>query len=115
MNSEQNRSCIGLLASIAVAIIFVTGVISKAEDGYRLWLRYDPLPKQTIESYRPRITSVVVPGDSATLEAIRTELVSGSSGLLGRAVPLESEANRDGAIIAGTPKSSPQIGRLGWE
>jgi len=100
---------------LAVVIIFVAGAISKAEDGYRLWLRYDPLPRQTIESYRPRITSIVVPGDSATLAAIRTELVSGCSGLLGSKVPVADEVNRDGAVIAGTPKSSPEIGRLGWE
>jgi len=115
MNSSQNRGGKASIASIAVAIIFVAGVISKGEDGYRLWLRYDPLPKQTIESYRPRITSVVVPSDSATLEAIRAELVSGCSGLLGSAVPVASEVNRDGAVIAGTPKSSSQVGRLGWE
>jgi len=100
---------------LAVVIIFVAGAISKAEDGYRLWLRYDPLPRQTIESYRPRITSIVVAGDSATLAAIRTELVSGCSGLLGSKVPVADEVNRDGAVIAGTPKSSPEIGRLGWE
>src|SRR5437660_11630817 len=115
MNSSQNRGCKGLIASIAVAIIFATGVISKAEDGYRLWLRYDSLPKRTIESYRPRIASVVVSGDSATLNAIRTELVSGCSGLLASTVPAASEVNRDGAVIAGKPQSSAHIGRLGWE
>jgi len=115
MHSEQKRSCGTLLASLAIAIIFVTGAISKAEDGYRLWLRYDPLPKRTIEAYRPRIASVVVPGDSATLEVIRTELVNGCTGLLGSAVPIANEANRDGAVIAGTLKSSPQIATLGWE
>jgi len=115
MHSEQKRSCGTLLASLAIGIIFVTGAISKAEDGYRLWLRYDPLPKRTIEAYRPRIASVVVPGDSATLEVIRTELVNGCTGLLGSAVPIANEANRDGAVIAGTLKSSPQIATLGWE
>ena len=112
---EQKRRSRTLLASLAVALTFVTGAISKAEDGYRLWLRYDPLPKQTIESYRPRITSVVVPGNSATLEVVRAELVNGCSGLLGRNVPVASEISLDGAVIAGTPKSLPQIGRLGWE
>src|SRR5262245_48635285 len=43
---------------------------AKAEDGYRLWLRYDPLQKEMIEVYQPRITSVVAPGGSATMEAI---------------------------------------------
>ncbi len=112
---EQKRRSRTLLASLAVAFTFVTGAISKAEDGYRLWLRYDPLPKQTIESYRPRITSVVVPGNSATLELVRAELVNGCSGLLGRTVPVASDISLDGAVIAGTPKSLAQIGRLGWE
>ncbi len=112
---EQKRRSRTLLASLAVAFTFVTGTISKAEDGYRLWLRYDPLPKQTIESYRPRITSVVVPGNSATLELVRAELVNGCSGLLGRTVPVASDISLDGAVIAGTPKSLAQIGRLGWE
>jgi alpha-glucuronidase len=101
------------IASIAVAIILVTGVIGKAEDGYRLWLRYDPLPKQTIESYRPRIASVVVPGNSATLQAIRSELVSGCSGLLDSSVPAGSFV-REGAVVVGTPETSPQIANLKW-
>jgi alpha-glucuronidase len=114
MNSSQNRGCKMSIASIAVAIILVTGVIGKAEDGYRLWLRYDPLPKQTIESYRPRIASVVVPGNSATLQAIRSELVSGCSGLLDSSVPAGSFV-REGAVVVGTPQTSPQIANLKWE
>ena len=40
---------------------------AKAEDGYRLWLRYDSLPKEMIEVYLPRVISIVAPGASATL------------------------------------------------
>ena len=40
---------------------------AKADDGYRLWLRYDSLPVQ-------RIKSIVVEGKSATFDAIRREL-----------------------------------------
>ena len=58
---------------------------------------------------------MVVPGNSATLEVVRAELVNGCSGLLGRNVPVASDVSLDGAVIAGTPKSLPQIGRLGWE
>ena len=104
-----------LLVGLALAFTLVAGASSKAEDGYRLWLRYESLPPQTIQSYRPRITAVVVPGDSATLAVVRTELINGFSGLLGHAVPVTSEVNRDGAVIAGTPKSSPQIQKLGWQ
>ena len=87
----------------------------KAEDGYRLWLRYDALPTQMIAVYRPRVTCVEVTGNSATLDALRAELVSGCSGLLGRPVPILNELSRDGAVIVGTPQSSPLIKSLRWE
>jgi len=82
------------------------------EDGYRLWLRYEPLSRQMIEVYRPRISAIVVQGSSTTLEAIRTELLAGCSGLLGSAVVSSNTIDRDGAIVVGTPQSSPLIARL---
>ncbi len=85
-----------------------------AEDGYRLWLRYDLLPRRMIEAYRPQVTCVVAPGDSATHDAIRAELVNGFMGLLGRSVPVAKDVDRDGAIVVGTPKSSPFIAGLNW-
>ncbi|MBV9850235.1 MAG: alpha-glucuronidase [Armatimonadetes bacterium] len=87
-----------------------TGV--NAEDGYRLWLRYDPLPAQSVGGYRTHVTSLVVPGDSATLQAVRAELAAGCGGLLGAPVPAETGVDRDGALIAGTPKSSAVIAGL---
>lgn len=115
MNREQKGNCGRLVASIVVVLVCVTGAITRAEDGYRLWLRYDPLPRQAIEVYRPRITAVVVPGNSQTVAAIRTELTNGCSGLLAGTVPLASDVNRDGALLVGTAKSSPQIAGLKWD
>lgn len=86
----------------------------KAEDGYRLWLRYDALPGNVIDAYRSRVTSIVVSGQSPVLDALRTELTNGCAGLLGNAAPFKSDANIDGAVIAGTPKSSPVIAGLKW-
>src|SRR5215475_6660962 len=85
-----------------------------AEDGYRLWLRYDPLPKETIKVYRPRVTSIIASGGSATMEAIRSELITGCAGLLGGSIPLAEKVDRGGAIVVGTPKSSPLIAGLKW-
>jgi alpha-glucuronidase len=85
-----------------------------ADDGYRLWLRYEPLSMRMIEAYRPRVAVIVAPGTSATLEAIRTELVNGCSGLLGAAVTTSNTLDRDGALVVGTPGSSPLIARLQW-
>src|SRR5438093_590222 len=115
MHPEHNRSYRGLIVCLTVAIQLSLGMTARAEDGYRLWLRYDPLPQQMIGPYQLRVASVVAPGNSATLAAIRAELVSGCTGLLGRAVPVAGDVDRDGAVVVGTPKSSPLIAGLKWE
>ena len=105
-----HRRIIGLVLCLGTALPFS----ARAEDGYRLWLRYDRLPDRVIDDYRPRLASVVVPGRSATLDAIRAELVDGCSGLIGHPVPVAGDVDRDGAVIVGTPGSSPIIAGLGW-
>lgn len=103
----------GVIAfSILIAAIFLMGTIIKAEDGYRLWLRYVPIPQKMIDVYRPAIAYVVVQGSSATLSALRAELTGGCSGLLGKNIPAAETVDRDGAIVVGTPDSSPQIANL---
>ena len=83
-----------------------------AEDGYRLWLRYDLVrnPQRQAE-YRSVITHLVVPGNSATLTAARRELALALQGLLGVPVPLRPSVG-SGALLAGTPAGSPAIARL---
>jgi alpha-glucuronidase len=97
-----------------VVLLLMTGTAARAEDGYRLWLRYDELPEHALRVYRPLVTSVVVQGKSATLDAARTELSEGCAGMFGRSVPSSERVERDGAIVVGTPESSPLIARLGW-
>jgi alpha-glucuronidase len=98
-----------------LVIPFALQITAAAEDGYRLWLRYEPLPEQMIKVYRPQVTSVVAPGDSATLEAIRAELLKGCTGMLGRSLPVSKDVESDGAIVVGTPESSPLIAGLKWQ
>lgn len=97
---------------LTITLNFLSTTPIRAEDGYRLWLRYDLLPAQSIESYRTRITSLVIQGDSPTMQAIRSELSQGCSGLLGFQVPLSGTLDRDGAIVIGTTKSSSIIAGL---
>jgi alpha-glucuronidase len=102
-----------LLVGIAVGVLGFTSTTAKADDGYRLWLRYDPLPRESINEYRRDVTAVVVQGKSATLDAIRSELTGGCSGLLGVSIN-PSDQVRDGVIIVGTPETSRLVARLGW-
>lgn len=107
-----HHTVVMLFLTVAVQLFAV--VNTRGEDGYRLWLRYDPLPKPMIDAYRSRIKSIEVAGDSPTVEAIRAELVNGCRGLLASSVPT-ADADRDGALIVGTPRSSRLIASLGWE
>ncbi len=115
MSPGYKRNHLGLIASLTVVIQLLLVASTKAEDGYRLWLRYEALPKQMIAAYGPHVSSVVASGKSASLEAIRSELVEGCSGLLGGPVALAQQVDRDGAVVVGTPGSSSLIANLKWQ
>jgi len=84
---------------------------ARADDGYRLWLRYDPLEAPRRARLAPTIRSLVVEGGTPTLLAARGELERGLAGLLARRIPLGAAA-RPGAVIVGTERSSPTLAAL---
>ncbi|HEX5099667.1 MAG TPA: alpha-glucuronidase family glycosyl hydrolase [Polyangiaceae bacterium] len=85
------------------------------DDGYRLWLRYEPLSEPLFSSRRALARELVFPGEAPTLVAARDELVRGLGGLLGGPVPLGETVHRAGTVLAGTPDSSPDVRSLGLE
>ena len=97
-----------LLALSALCLV----TAARAEDGYDLWLRYQPLEKQAVAEYRGAATGVVSAGHSATVEVTRDELVRGLSGLFARKVAADDTVRRDGAILFGTPANSRTIAGL---
>jgi alpha-glucuronidase len=88
---------------------------ARAEDGHELWLRYHPLPAEQIELYRSHASQLIADATTPTRTAAREELLRGLHGLLGAAVPLATTVTSDGAIIVGTPASSPLIAQLGLD
>src|SRR3954452_7358905 len=81
---------------------------ARAEDGYRLWLRYDPVEAPARQAYAARATAIIAAGTSPVARAARDELQRGLSGLLARPVPLAGTV-RDGAILLATPRSSAAV------
>lgn len=81
-------------------------IAARAESGYDLWLRYNRLEQGWNAAYSPRATSIVEQSHSPTLDAAARELRRGLTGLLGRAPGKELA---DGAILLGTPASSPLV------
>ena len=93
---------------IAVALLGAPG--ARADDGYRLWLRYDPLEHQWRARYSAAAAELVAAsGLSPTLQAAQAELLRGLTGLLGAAPRATDDVTQDGAILFGTPISSPLV------
>ncbi|HLP26581.1 MAG TPA: alpha-glucuronidase family glycosyl hydrolase, partial [Acidobacteriota bacterium] len=76
-----------------------------ADDGYRLWLRYDPIADPQLRAtYAAAISEIVVPESAPPVVlSARDELAAGLRGLLGCDVPVVTKATRAGALILGTP------------
>ena len=83
-----------------------------AEDGYDLWLRYRPLPAAPARAWREAATHVVAAQATPTQSVALAELRRGLGGLLGAAPATAAKVERDGAIVVGTPASSPLIAAL---
>jgi len=100
-----------LLALLLLAAL-IAPTRASAEDGYDLWLRYRPVEAAWQSRYAPAATELVGASGSATLEAAGAELQRGLSGLHGQPLPTAVGVTRDGAILIGTPRSSPLVAGL---
>ena len=73
-----------------------------ADDGYRLWLKYDKITdSQKLQDYQSAIKGIMVLGDSPTSNVIQNELQVGLTGLLDTDIPLLDKV-QDNCILTGT-------------
>src|ERR1700761_5248385 len=104
--------------AILASILLLLTIIIHAEDGYRFWLRYDRIDDPVLlQQYRSAIVGVLVNNSSPTLHVAAKELQDGLTGLLGQPntiIPHALGWVGPGALIAGTPASSPFVARLHW-
>jgi len=114
-----------LIAYMTVGLLFVgcssssgssidAGDTLPAEDGYRLWLRYEP-PGSITDAYREAVQQAVVQGDSETFRAIERELDTALGAMLGSSVSVVKEWTSRPAVIIGTPSTSELVRGLGWK
>ncbi|MBF9252579.1 alpha-glucuronidase [Pontibacter sp. 172403-2] len=84
-----------------------------AEDGYRLWLRYDQVQDAArLQAYRQAVNEIIIQGSSPTLSAAQEELQTGLTGLLGQAIPAAQTPTQQNILVAGTPSGSALIKEL---
>jgi alpha-glucuronidase len=111
--TAAGRFVVFVLVSI---LLCLSALDLKAEDGYRLWLRYEKIDgPELLDEYARHATEIVVPSDSATGRIIKDELRLGLSGLLGKELPITDRISRNGAIVVATPAGSLSVASLGLD
>jgi len=96
-----------------VVVLFVAITKVFAEDGYRLWLRYDPINNPgLLKEYKAAIQSLYLEKTTPTLTVAKTELLTATRGLLSVTLNSTSNVNANGTLILGTPAGSKLIASL---
>jgi alpha-glucuronidase len=99
-----------------LVILIAIGSSSLAEDGYRLWLRYDPLQDETKrKEYTTVLKYILIEKTSPSFEIAEKELKLAFTGLLGFKASTSKTVFESGAVILGTPESSSLVKSLNLE
>jgi alpha-glucuronidase len=103
-------------------ILFLTGTYLQAEDGYKLWLRYERIKNSSILKQYANYLKGIITESGVTSDVAATELLSGIEGITGKK-PLPQQQISEGSILAVTLSSpllqtanlSPRSAALGEE
>lgn len=96
--------------SLIFILISVLNQSILADDGYRLWLKYDKIADaEVLKAYKKSITAKIIIGESATSQVIKTELSLAFQGLFGEAVPERNTLNENNLIVACQSDLPPEI------
>lgn len=100
---------------IILLVLFST--LSYADDGYRLWLKYDLIKDASKRAaYARSAQFIVLTGNSSVLKTAAEELQTGLQGLLGKTVPIVASAgSKTGGIVLTTSPNSSQLADEGYQ
>jgi len=98
---------------IFILTLIITISNTKADNGYRLWLKYDLISnQQKLNEYKQLIKAIEIEGESPKIKAAQLELQIGFNGLLGSKIPVVNDLNQDGIVIIGKYKDSPLLSKI---
>ncbi|MGA3245112.1 MAG: alpha-glucuronidase family glycosyl hydrolase [Bacteroidota bacterium] len=99
------------LPLILIALLFSCG--ARADDGYELWMKYRRITDEhLLKQYREAIACIVMPGESATLRIIRSELKRSLNVMLGVDMRYRAATANENALVIGTPAGSDIVRQL---
>jgi alpha-glucuronidase len=114
MSSVMNKvTSISIRLLLPVMLLLYGFSPLTAEDGYRMWLRYDRVEDENLLSeYRSYLSRVIAAESSPTMIAVKDELTRGLEGLLDVRLRFTDRLSGDGTLIVGTPENSGIIASL---
>ena len=93
--------------------ILVISSAAFADDGYRLWLKYDKMQDKDLAAvYKKQIQQIIISGNTPTIQKAREEINAALSGLLNKSTVFTGELKFNGTVIIGTPSSNKLIASL---
>ncbi|MTI40587.1 alpha-glucuronidase [Fulvivirga lutimaris] len=99
----MQRFCITLLCVLNT-------YFAQAEDGYKLWLRYEPVLNQQLSSQYKEITKAIYFGDGdPTLDVAKAEVQNGLPKLLSIPVSISKDINKASLVICTIDKLPASI------
>ncbi|WP_138994962.1 alpha-glucuronidase family glycosyl hydrolase [Larkinella sp. C7] len=100
-----------------IVFLFLFSTLCRADDGYRLWLKYDPIKDAGKRAAYARSTQfIVLNSTSPVLKTAAEELQNGLQGLLEQTVPIVSSAGgKTGGIILTVNPNQPQLNEEGYQ
>jgi alpha-glucuronidase len=99
------------LKTMLAGLLSILSSAACADDGHRLWLRYDPLQSAQRKKLASHASELVIGATGSTASAAAAELSRGLDGLLAARVPVRSRVDRDGAILVALA-NSPAVLKL---
>jgi len=98
---ELNRLWATYLTALFLLVCQGSGYEARADDGYRLWLKYDPIANASQrDAYARAMQFIAVNAATPMVRSATDELRMGLQGLLGKAVPVVTGAgSRTGGIV----------------
>ena len=101
---------------LLVTLMMFLGICSSrslADDGYDLWLKYSKITNpQLLDQYQRALGTIVVPGKSATVQIVCSELRRGLRAMLGKDVPFQSGIADGNVLLVATPSQSDLVRTL---
>src|SRR4051794_11171895 len=108
MSFLRGRRAASLLMMTMMTTLATTTTAARGEDGYRLWLRYEPVSSAARrDEYRAALRELVIDGRSPALDAAARELLAALPTMLDQPLARADAPTADGALVVSSRADSP--------